>query len=188
MMAEKEQRARRILCRAFFIMRGLTDICMGYTICMHLSYVFIPLVTIVVAYVGGRFTSSSVKTWYVGLKKPSWTPPGAAIGVVWTALYILAAISAILVWNLPGGVAVPLWIVALFVLNAMLNAGWSWVFFFLRRPGPAVWVCLALDLTIVLLIQLTAPLSAFAAWLLVPYAAWVTFAAYLNYRVWEMNR
>lgn len=155
---------------------------------MHLSYVLIPLVTILVAYVGGRLTVSSVRTWYVGLRKPSWTPPGAAIGAVWTVLYIMAAASALIVWNLPGGAAVPVWIAALFVLNAALNVFWSYVFFYLHRPGPAVWVCLALDLTIVLLIQLIMPLSLLASWLLVPYAAWVTFASYLNYRVWGMNR
>lgn len=160
----------------------------AYTISMHLSYILIPLVTIVVACVGGWFTSSSVKTWYRGLRKPSWTPPGAVIGAVWTMLYILAAISAIFVWNLAGGAPPPFWIATLFVLNALLNMFWSYVFFYVRRPGPAIWVCLALDLTIVLLIWLTVPLAPVAAWLLVPYVAWVTFASYLNYRVWAMNR
>jgi len=155
---------------------------------MHLSYVLIPLVTILVAYIGGRLTAASVTTWYRGLRKPSWTPPGAAIGAVWTVLYILAAISALLVWNLPGGAPVPALVALLFVLNALLNVFWSYVFFYLHRPGPAVWVCLLLDLTIVLLIWLIGPLSLAAAWLLVPYAAWVTFASYLNYRVWGMNR
>jgi len=155
---------------------------------MHLSYILIPLVTIFVAYIGGRFTSSSVATWYVGLRKPSWTPPGAVIGAVWTVLYILAAIAALMIWNLPGGAPVPLLIAALFVLNAIVNVLWSYVFFYLHRPGPAIWVCLFLDLTIILLIQFIAPLSLLAAWLLVPYAAWVTFASYLNYRVWALNR
>ena len=155
---------------------------------MHLSYILIPLVTILVAYIGGKLTASSVKTWYRGLRKPSWTPPGGVIGAVWTVLYILAAISALIVWNLPGGISVPFMVASLFVLNALLNVFWSYVFFYLHRPAPALWVCLLLDLTIVLLIQLISPLSLLAAWLLVPYAAWVTFASYLNYRVWAMNR
>ncbi len=153
---------------------------------MHLSYILIPLVTILVAYIGGRFTTSSLKTWYRGLRKPSWTPPGSVIGAVWTVLYILAAISAIVVWNLPA--SVPVAIATLFILNAIVNVGWSYVFFYLHKMGLAIWVCLLLDFTIVLLIQFIAPLSFLAAWLLVPYAAWVTFASYLNYRVWEMNR
>jgi tryptophan-rich sensory protein len=155
---------------------------------MHLSYILIPLVTMLVAYIGGRLTASSVKTWYRGLRKPSWTPPGGVIGAVWTVLYILAAISALIVWNLPGGGSVPFTVASLFILNALINIFWSYVFFYLHRPGSAVWVCLLLDLTIVLLIQFIAPFSLLAAWLFVPYATWVTFASYLNYRVWAMNR
>ncbi len=155
---------------------------------MHLSYILIPLITILVAYVGGRLTTTSVKTWYVGLRKPSWTPPGAVIGAVWTVLYILAAISALIVWNLPGGASVPVVVTALFVLNAAVNVLWSYVFFYLHKIEPAIWVCLFLDLTIVLLIWFIAPLSLLAAWLLVPYVVWVSFASYLNYRVWVMNR
>jgi tryptophan-rich sensory protein len=154
---------------------------------MHISYVVIPLVAILVAYIGGRLTMQSVKTWYRGIRKPAWTPPGGVIGAVWTLLYILAAMSALIVWNIPS-VPVPMAVVVLFVLNAIVNVFWSYVFFYLHKPGPAIWVCLFLDLTIVLLIQFIAPLSVLAAWLLVPYAAWVTFASYLNYRVWAMNR
>ena len=155
---------------------------------MHLSYILIPLITILVAFVGGRLTAASVKTWYKTIRKPTWTPPGAVIGTVWTVLYVLAAISALIVWNLPGGASVSATIAVLFILNAVVNVFWSYVFFYLHRPGPAIWVCLFLDLTIVLLIQFISPLSMLAAWLLVPYAAWVTFASYLNYRVWAMNR
>jgi tryptophan-rich sensory protein len=153
---------------------------------MHISYILIPLVTILVAYIGGRLTARSVATWYRTLHKPSWTPQGSVIGAVWTVLYILAAISALIVWNL--STPVPLIVATLFILNAVVNVLWSYVFFYLHKMGPAIWVCLFLDLTIVLLIWLIAPLSTLAAWLLVPYAAWVTFASYLNYRVWAMNR
>jgi tryptophan-rich sensory protein len=155
---------------------------------MPLSYLFIPLVTILVAFAGGQLTMHSVKTWYKTIRKPSWTPPGGVIGTVWTVLYILAAISALIVWNLPDGASVPAMIATLFILNAAVNVFWSYLFFYLHKMGPAIWICLFLDLTIVLLIQFILPLSALAAWLLVPYAAWVTFASYLNYRVWAMNR
>jgi tryptophan-rich sensory protein len=155
---------------------------------MHLSYFVIPIVAVLVSAIGGRLTVASVRTWYMTIAKPRWTPPGRVIGAVWTVLYILAALSALLVWNLPGGVPVPLAVATLFVLNAVVNVLWSWVFFSRHHVGAAIWVCLFLDLTIVLLIWLIAPLSPLAAWLLVPYAAWVTFASYLNYRVWAMNR
>jgi tryptophan-rich sensory protein len=155
---------------------------------MNISYILIPLVTIAVVYAGGQLTMRSVKMWYKTIRKPSWTPPGSVIGAVWTVLYILAALSALIVWNLPGGASVPATVAVLFFLNAAVNVLWSYVFFYLHKMGPAIWVCLFLDLTIILLIQFIAPASAFAAWLLVPYAAWVTFASYLNYRVWAMNR
>jgi tryptophan-rich sensory protein len=157
---------------------------------MRLNYFLIPLITIFVAWLGGRFTMTAVHTWYRDIRKPSWTPPGTVIGAVWTVLYILAAISAFLVWNVSSLSinGVPFIIVALFVLNATVNIFWSYTFFYRRRIGPAIWVCLFLDITIVALIQFITPVSHAAAWLLVPYAAWVTFAAYLNYRVWEMNK
>jgi tryptophan-rich sensory protein len=157
-----------------------------YIIAMHLSFLLIPLITILVAYTGGRFTATAVKTWYRGLRKPSWTPPGGVIGAVWTVLYILAAISALVAWNLPSPIS--LVVATLFILNALVNVFWSYVFFYLHKMGPAIWVCLFLDLTIVLLIWFIAPLSPLGGWLLVPYAAWVSFASYLNFRVWEMNR
>jgi len=159
-----------------------------YNESMQLSYILIPLIAVIVAFAGGRLTARSVATWYETLRMPSWTPPGGVIGAVWTVLYILAAIAALMVWNLPDGVQVPALVATLFILNAAVNVFWSYVFFYLHRPGPAIWVCLFLDLTIILLIQFIAPLSPLAAWLLVPYAAWVTFASYLNYRVWAMNR
>ena len=153
---------------------------------MHISYILIPLITILVASIGSILTTRSVATWYRTIRKPSWTPPGAVIGAVWTVLYILAAISALVVWNLSSPVSAV--VASLFILNAVVNVFWSYVFFYLYKMGPAIWVCLFLDITIVLLIWFIAPLSVLAAWLLVPYAAWVTFASYLNYRVWAMNR
>lgn len=157
---------------------------------MRLNYFLIPLVAIFVALLGGRLTMAAVRTWYKDIRKPTWTPPGSVIGAVWTVLYILAALAALMVWNISPFVVsgVPFMIVALFVVNAVVNVFWSYTFFYRRRIGPAIWVCLLLDLTIVALIQLIAPVAPVAAWLLVPYAAWVTFAAYLNYRVWGMNK
>jgi tryptophan-rich sensory protein len=147
--------------------------------------IVIPLVTVAVAWLGSRFTARSVNTWYRTIRKPRWTPPGAVIGAVWTVLYILAAASALIVWSLPAGP--PPFVALLFTANAVINVLWSYVFFARERMFAAIWVCLTLDVTIVALIEFIAPVSMPAAWLLVPYAAWVTFASYLNYRVWLMN-
>ncbi len=111
---------------------------------MHLSYILIPLVTILVAFAGGQLTMRSVKTWYKTIRKPTWTPPGAVIGAVWTVLYILAALSALIVWNLPLA-PVSAMVTMLFILNAAVNVLWSYVFFYLHNMAPAIWVCLFLD-------------------------------------------
>jgi benzodiazapine receptor len=153
-----------------------------------LSLIVIILVTIAVSVIGSAFSMRGVKTWYPTIKKPSWTPPGAVIGAVWTVLYILAAISAILVWDIEPRPAGFLLIAAMFVLNALVNLSWSYVFFVKHKIGFAIWVSLFLDLTVVVLIQLIAPVAPLAGWLLVPYAAWVTFASWLNYRIWGLAR
>jgi benzodiazapine receptor len=153
---------------------------------MHLSTIVIIFVAIAVSVIGSAMSRRGVKTWYPTIKKPSWTPPGSIIGAVWTILYTLTAISAILLWDIeprPAGFSL---IAAMFVLNALVNLSWSYVFFVKHKIGFAIWVSLFLDLTVVVLIQLIAPVAPVAAWLLVPYAAWVTFASWLNYRIWEL--
>lgn len=154
---------------------------------LHAYYFIIPICAIAVAMIGSRFAIRGVKTWYPHLKRPSWTPPGMVIGGVWTVIYILTALSALMVWNIEPRPTDIMLIGAVFVLNALVNLSWSYFYFTKHKMGFAIWVSLFLDLTVIALIQLIVPLSAVAAWLLVPYAAWVTFASYLNYRIWAMN-
>ena len=124
--------------------------------------------------------------WYALLQKPSWTPPGWIFGPVWTALYVLMALAAWLVWSRAGfaGARVAL---GLFLLQLVLNAAWSWLFFGLHRPG------LALADIVALWILLLATLVVFwrrrplAGALLVPYLLWVSLASALNWELWRMN-
>jgi len=153
---------------------------------MKLNYIVIPLVTIAVSVVGGLITGGGM-AWYRSIKLPSWTPPGSTIGAVWTVLFILATISALIVWNgLPHDTRFQ-WIVAIFLLNAILNVGWSWLFFGQHFMGTAVWEAGVLGLTVIALVILIWPLSILAALLLVPYAFWVAFATYLTWSVWRLN-
>jgi tryptophan-rich sensory protein len=134
--------------------------------------------------VGGFFTSSSVKTWFPTLCKPSWNPPSWLFAPVWTTLYIMMAIAGWAVWrdgrfmSVAGG---------LYVLQLILNFAWSWLFFGLKRPD------LALIEVIMLWASILATLTAFwqinplAGWLFVPYLAWVTFASFLNHAIWKLN-
>lgn len=124
--------------------------------------------------------------WYERLDKPAWRPPNWAFAPAWTILYLMIAVSGWLVWRRHGfaGATLPL---AIYAMQLLLNMAWTPIFFGLRRPGFAFAEILLLWLAIVATIVSFAPLHA-AAWLLVPYLAWVTFAAALNFSVWRRNR
>lgn len=123
--------------------------------------------------------------WYERLEKPSWTPPNWAFPVVWSALYLAMAVSAWLVWKAAGPAALlPL---AAYGLHLLLNAGWSWIFFGLRRLDLAMAELVVFWASILGVILLFAEISRPAAWLLVPYIAWVTIAGLLNGRLLALN-
>lgn len=135
---------------------------------------------------GAAVTATSVKTWYATLAKPSFNPPDAVFGPVWTVLYVLMAIAAWRVWRVADRETArgPL---ALFALQLALNLGWSVIFFGLERIGPAVAVILMLELAVVATVLAFRPIDRIAAWLLVPYVLWVGFATVLNIAIWRLN-
>jgi uncharacterized protein YbjT (DUF2867 family)/tryptophan-rich sensory protein len=135
---------------------------------------------------GGAITAVSVGDWYQMLKKPSWTPPDALFGPVWTALYLLMALSAWLVWR-KGGWRASGGSLALFGLQLVLNVGWSAVFFGMRSPGLAFGEILILWLAIATTAVSFWGRSTPAALMFTPYLAWTTFAALLNFAIWRMN-
>jgi tryptophan-rich sensory protein len=124
-------------------------------------------------------------TWYERLAKPAWTPPNWAFPVVWSTLYLAMAISAWLVWKAGGRTALP--VLAVYGLHLLLNAGWSWIFFGLRRLDLAMAELTFFWLSILAVIVLFAGFSTIAAWLLVPYLAWVSIAGFLNWRLLVLN-
>jgi len=125
--------------------------------------------------------------WYRRLDKPQWRPPDWLFAPVWTILYASIAVSGWLVWRKAGfqEAALPL---GVYALQLLLNAAWTPIFFGLRRPGPALLEILALWLAILATIVLFQPISPAAAWLLLPYLAWVSFASALNFSIWSRNR
>ena len=133
-------------------------------------------------------TGVFVKTggWYAALVKPSWNPPGWVFGPVWTALYVMMAVAAWLVWK-RGGWKAQRGPLTLYLVQWLLNALWTPLFFSLHRPG------LAFAEIVVLAVALYATLVAFwkvrqgAGVLLIPYALWTTFAAVLNFTIWRLN-
>ena len=135
---------------------------------------------------GGAVTAESVTTWYTTLNKPSFNPPNWIFGPVWTALYILMGIAAWRVWRAADRDTArgPL---AVFALQLAVNLGWSVAFFGLRNPGLAVIVILALDLLVLATALMFRRIDRLAAWLLVPYLAWISFATVLNTTIWRIN-
>ena len=134
--------------------------------------------------VGSRFTGSSVSTWYQGLIKPGWTPPDVVFGPVWTLLYILMAVAAWLVWRRGERFSLPL---ILFVCQLVLNAGWSALFFGLRRPDLAFIEIQALWIAILATAVTFRRVDPLAGWLLLPYLLWTGFAVALNAAIWQLN-
>jgi tryptophan-rich sensory protein len=138
-----------------------------------------------VAVVGGLATDTS-SDWYQELDRPSWQPPGAVFGPVWTVLYVLIAIAATLSYRDVGGPRRRL-VLGLYAANLALNLAWTWIFFQGHSPRAAGVEILALLGTTVALIGLVRPHNRTAALALAPYAAWVTFATALTWAIAARN-
>lgn len=121
--------------------------------------------------------------WYQTLNKPSWNPPPWIFGPVWTALYLMMAVAAWLVWRRVGqGYALRLYFVQL-----VLNAAWTPVFFGAHQLGAAFIVIVCLWTAILFTLPAFWDISRPAGLLLVSYLAWVSFASALNFTLWRLN-
>ena len=136
---------------------------------------------------GSIFTNMSVNSWYPALVKPWFTPPDGVIPAVWTLLFTLMGVSFFLAWR--AGLTLPQFRGAAyaFVAQFAVNILWSAAFFGLRSPLAGLVVIGLLWILILLNIYRFYPLSKEAALLLVPYLAWVSFAALLNYSILVLN-
>jgi tryptophan-rich sensory protein len=133
---------------------------------------------------GGGFVMTG--DWYAMLSKPTWNPPSWVFGPVWTLLYIMMGVSAWLVWK-EGGFAQQRKPLTLFLVQLVLNAIWTPLFFGAHELGIAFAEILLLWLAILATILAFRRVSTTAAWLLVPYLLWVSFASVLNATLWWMN-
>jgi tryptophan-rich sensory protein len=139
----------------------------------------------VVALTGGLLTP--IDAWYKGLKKPSWQPPDWLFGPAWTVIFIGIGTSAVQGWTHAPTPWLQTLLIILFALNGALNVAWSFLFFYRRRPDWALREVVALWLSILLLILVVGAVSPLGALLLLPYLAWVGFAAYLNRTIVRLN-
>lgn len=134
----------------------------------------------------GAWASTSAAHFYSTLARPGWAPPASVFGPVWSLLYAMMAIAAWRVWRERGWRAAQPALL-LYLLQLAANALWSWLFFGWQLGGPAF-----ADI-LVLIVLVGATLTAFArihrgaAMMLLPYLAWISFAAALNYAVWRAN-
>jgi translocator protein len=157
------------------------EIRLGVQIVSLLGWVGLCFLT---AWIGSRFMPGE---WYLQLQKPTWTPPGYLFGPVWSLLYLTMGVAAWLVWKRAGfaGARIAL---TLFIAQLALNGMWSWIFFGLHKPGIAfaeILVLWGMILgTLIAFWQKSPP----AGILLTPYLIWVSFAAALNFAIWQMNK
>ena len=137
--------------------------------------------------IGSVFTFDAIPVWYASLAKPPFSPPNWIFGPVWTSLYILMGISAYLIWqkgwaNKPVRAAI-----TLFGAQLSLNTIWSILFFGMRSPSLGFAGIVLLWISIVLTMRDFHRLDRRAAYLLVPYILWVSFASILNFAIWMLN-
>jgi len=143
--------------------------------------VFLLLVVLTAAF-GGTFEAGE---WYRALNKPTWNPPSWLFGPVWSALYLMMAVAAWKVWL--SGHQLRMKALTWWMIQLVLNAAWSWLFFGLERPGWA-WAEMSLLIVIVIFcIRAFQLVSRPAAYLMVPYLIWLLFAWFLNLSIWTMN-
>jgi benzodiazapine receptor len=152
---------------------------------------FLAFVAAVAAF-GSLTTIQNVEGWYADAAKAPWSPPDWLFGPVWSVLYVLIAVSGWLVWRERKRTDVrPA--LTLYVTQLVLNALWTPVFFgaFPLIGDAALWIALAIIVALDVLVLLTMlrfwPIRRAAAWLLVPYWAWVLFATTLNAAVAILN-
>jgi translocator protein len=141
-----------------------------------------------VGFFSAFFSDTKDNVWAGSLNRPSWDPPSYVFAPVWTILYTLMGIALWLVLKSNTPKPQKDKAVLIFVFQFVLNFAWSILFFKLQSPGFAfVDIALLFVALWVTMIRFGA-ISSFAAWLLVPYISWVSFAAVLNYTIWTLNQ
>jgi tryptophan-rich sensory protein len=136
-------------------------------------------------FIGSFFTYSAIPDWYAGLNKPPFNPPNWVFGPVWTLLYILMGISFYTIWISKSkfkkkGIKI-------FLIQLILNTSWSIAFFGFKNPELALINIIVLWIAIFLTIKSFLKISKVAAYLLIPYLLWVSFAGILNLSIVLLN-
>lgn len=158
----------------------------------NLIGLIISLLIVFVAAASGGLASSQAGSVYLDLVRPAWAPPGWLFGPVWTFLYILIAIAAWRVWrsrktDTARGLGDVRGALTLYLVQLVLNALWTWIFFTWQLGTWALIEIVVLWLLIIYTIIAFSRHDRLAAWLMAPYLLWVTFATALTYALWQLN-
>lgn len=164
------------------------------------NYIVIPLITVLVALLGGYFTSLGMPWYDTVIIKPSITPPDWIFPIAWNIIFVLTTISVIISWNKGESKTHFLRIfrrdreaknynlvIVLFILNAILNILWTYLFFGMHLINFAFVEMLLLEATLLFLVLFTHRISPLASVLLLPYTLWVAFATCLTYQILLLN-
>jgi translocator protein len=143
--------------------------------------------------IGSLFTTPAINSWYKTLIRPSISPPNWIFAPVWTTLFLLMGIAAGIIWNKlatldEAGKKAVKTALAVFTAQLFLNVLWSILFFGFHNPGASLIEIIFLWLAILWTIVAFWKISPRAGSLLIPYILWVSFASYLNYSFWILNR
>lgn len=137
-------------------------------------------------FASGFSTIEEVNGWFQTIEKPSWNPPGWLFSPVWTTLYILMGIAVALIWH--SNHALRNKAITLFVIQFIFNLGWSFIFFNQHQPG---WAFAEIIVMLILIVATTIyfyKIKPAAAYLMIPYIMWVSFASVLNGTIWMLNK
>lgn len=151
-------------------------------------FIFIAAIAIpqIVGLIGAIFTTPQINAWYSTITKPSFNPPNWIFAPVWTVLFFMMGLSLYLILTKPSSKVKSLGL-TFFFMQLVFNLLWSFLFFSIQNPFYAFIEIILLWIVILMTIYYFAKVEKTAAYLLIPYIAWVSFAAVLNYSIWKMN-
>ncbi len=133
------------------------------------------------------FTYPAVKGWYNTIVKPSFNPPNYLFGPVWTTLYIMMGIACFIIWKSKKNETIKKKALIFYAIQLALNFSWSMFFFYLQNPAAAFVIIISMLIFIAISTFWFKKISPLAAWLLLPYICWVSFASVLNFEIWRLN-
>ena len=154
-----------------------------------LRIITVIMTCLAVGYLSSIVTQENIPTWFASINKPSFNPPNWVFAPVWTLLYIMMGYAAGRIWNkIDIHEAIVKKAFLFFLIQLALNALWSYLFFGLHNPMLASFEIIILWLMIYETYIQFKKIDKIAAYLLVPYLAWVSFATILTFSIWYLNR